>query len=190
LLFKPHHSNGSLIALGVTEVLVGTVLCLFLWARGWTLTRIGLKPTLTETGIGLGLGVLSYFAYVVAFIVFAMLFPGLASQARDMNVLPAGGVPLAIALIIPWINGFYEELFVAGYIITALRETRSVQVAINVSVLIRLSYHLYQGPFGVIAVIPLGLILGYWYARNGKLWPLVAAHAAIDLVAFLSRVQV
>jgi membrane protease YdiL (CAAX protease family) len=54
---------------------------------------------------------------------------------------------------------------------------------------IRLGYHLYQGPFGVVAIVPLGLILAYWYAKNGKLWPLIVAHAAIDLVGLLTKVQ-
>ncbi len=189
LLFKPHHTQGSLITLGAVEIVVGTILCLFLWARGWTPARIGLKPTLPDTGIGIGLGVIAYSAYFAAFIVFALLFPGLAARARDLNVLPVGGIPLATAVIVPWINAVYEEVFVAGYVITALKDARSVQFAVNASVLIRLAYHLYQGAFGVIAVVPLGLILAYGHVRNGRLWPLIAAHAAIDLVGFLATVQ-
>ena len=188
LLFKPHHTGGSLVGLGVVEIVVGTILCLFLWARGWTPARVGLKPARMDIAMGLGLGLLSYMGYFVAFIVFAVLFPDLAARAKDLNVV-SQGIPLATALILPWVNGLYEELFVAGYVITALKDTRGVQTAINVSVLIRLTYHLYQGPFGVVAIVPLGLILGYWYAKNGKLWPLIVAHAAIDLVGLLTKVQ-
>ena len=80
------------------------------------------------------------------------------------------------------VNGIFEELFVVGYIITALREVRGVWTAINASTVLRLLYHLYQGPIGVITIVPMGLLYGYVYARTRQLWPLIFAHVLIDIV--------
>jgi hypothetical protein len=107
LLFKPHHTNRSLLLLCIVEVVAGALVCLLLWARGWTPGRVGLRPAWGETATGLGLGLICYVAYFAAFVVFALLFPALAARGRDLNIVMPG-VPLALALIVPWINGLYE----------------------------------------------------------------------------------
>jgi membrane protease YdiL (CAAX protease family) len=188
LLLKPHHTNLSLIVLGIVETAALVLVGSFLWARGWTAARLGLRPTFADTGMGAGLALVTYVAYIAAWFVFALSVPTLAEQAMHVTVV-SQGIALSTALIVPWINGLYEEVFVAGYIITALKERHSLWFAINVSVGVRLAYHLYQGALGVVVVVPLGLIFGYWYARNGRLWPLVVAHALIDLVGMLASVQ-
>jgi CAAX protease family protein len=82
-----------------------------------------------------------------------------------------------------------EELFLCGYIVTALKERDSSVTAVNVSVAIRLVYHLYQGAIGVLTIIPLGLIFSWWYARTGRLWPVLVAHAVFDLTSLLQFVH-
>jgi uncharacterized protein len=68
-------------------------------------------------------------------------------------------------------------------VIAALDPRRSAWTGINVSVAIRLLYHLYQGPLGVLYIVPLGLVFAWWYARSARLWPLVIAHALYDFSA-------
>ncbi len=51
----------------------------------------------------------------------------------------------------------------------------------NVSMGIRLLYHLYQGPMGIITIVPLGLLYGFVYVRTRQLWPLILAHMLIDI---------
>ena len=84
------------------------------------------------------------------------------------------------------VNGIFEEVFVAGYIITALRDVRGLWVAINVSTVVRVLYHLYQGPLGLVTVVPIGLLYGFVYARSRQLWPLIVAHVLIDIIALSS----
>jgi membrane protease YdiL (CAAX protease family) len=55
-------------------------------------------------------------------------------------------------------------------------------VAINTSVVVRLLYHLYQGPIGIMTAVPMGLLYGYVYSRTRQLWPLVVAHMLMDLI--------
>ena len=91
-------------------------------------------------------------------------------------------VNMQLVFIASTVNGMFEEMFVAGYIITALREARGVWTAINVSTVVRLLYHLYQGPVGVVTIVPMGLLYGFVYARTRQLWPLIFAHVLIDII--------
>jgi uncharacterized protein len=34
-------------------------------------------------------------------------------------------------------------------------------------------------------VVPVGLVFAYYYARNGKLWPLIVAHGILDFMALM-----
>jgi membrane protease YdiL (CAAX protease family) len=94
----------------------------------------------------------------------------------------SGTIGFLTALTFSIVNPIFEETFVCGYIISALRERCEPWTAINISVAIRLLYHLYQGPAAAIGIVPFGLILAYWYARSGRLWPAITAHAAANLL--------
>jgi uncharacterized protein len=50
------------------------------------------------------------------------------------------------------------------------------------------SYHLYQGALGVVMALPMGLVFTLVFARTGRLWPLVIAHALLDFVALVSYI--
>jgi membrane protease YdiL (CAAX protease family) len=184
LFAKTHHSSNSLYALSAIEVAIMAILLPFLWARGWTIARVGLRPDWMDLLYGIGLAIAAYAAYAIIWIMFAASAPDAARDAARVSVV-TNGISPAAAIVTPFINALYEELFVAGYIITALKDKHGEWTAINVSVGVRLAYHLYQGALGVIAIIPLGLIFGVWYARRGRLWPLIIAHAAIDLAGLL-----
>jgi membrane protease YdiL (CAAX protease family) len=93
-----------------------------------------------------------------------------------------GRVRLLDLALVCLVNPFFEEVFVSGYVIAALDPRRTAWTGINVSVAIRLLYHLYQGPVGVLSVVPIGLVFAWWYARTGRLWPLVMAHALFDFL--------
>jgi len=187
-LARPHHNDGSLIWLGIIEVAIMIVLGLFLWARHWTPARLGLVPQMHDAAWGIGLAATCYAAYIASWILFAVTFPNAAQSAANVVVI-GPGVELATALIVPWVNAVFEEVFVAGYVISLLKPARGMWFAMNVSIAIRLVYHLYQGALGVIVVIPLGLIFSYWFARTGRLWPLIVAHALIDLIGTLASMN-
>src|SRR6185436_19951517 len=93
-----------------------------------------------------------------------------------------GRISMEIVFVVSVVNGVFEELFVAGYTITALQQARGMWTAINVSTAIRVLYHLYQGPFAFLTIAPMGLLFGYVYARTRQLWPLIVAHVLIDII--------
>jgi len=178
-------SDSGLLSIIVHEVVVAAALLTFLKIRQWTLGGLGVAPSLRETLVGIGLAVAAYTAYVVVVLTAVGLSPYVSHVAAN-PIFSSSGLSLVMIVAVSIVNSIYEELFVAGYVISALKERRSMWTAINVSIAIRLSYHLYQGPIGVLSVIPLGFIFAYWYARTGRLWPLIVAHALSDLLGLLA----
>jgi membrane protease YdiL (CAAX protease family) len=51
-----------------------------------------------------------------------------------------------------------------------------------VSLAIRLTYHLYQGPLAVIPIAFFGVVMTLVYVRMGRLWPAIVAHGLLDFV--------
>ncbi len=162
------------------------LLSAFLWVRGWRPGQLGLRPGLKDTVIGLGLAAVGYIAYLLVWLVASSLVPSLG---YSLHGVAGGGLGLATVVAVSILNPFFEEIFVCGYVISALKTSRGVYFAVNVSVAIRLAYHLYQGALGVIGIVPLGLIFGHWFARTGRLWPVVVAHALFDFIALLAFVH-
>jgi len=178
-------SDAHLQSLIVYELVVAVLLLAFLRVRQWTLQSFGISPSLRETLLGGGLAIAAYLAYVFVFAISAGLSPYVAEVAAKQTLV-ASHLSFSLVVAVSVINPAFEELFVSGYVISALKERRSSWTAINVSIAIRLSYHLYQGPVGVISIIPIGFIFACWYARSGRLWPLIVAHAVFDLVGLLA----
>jgi len=174
--------NQALTNILVVELIQSTFLIWFLRVRGWTLEKVGLSISWRGTGLGWLLLIGTY--------VLAMGAQALAQWIMPLEMQVAGQqyptadprVSMQLVFLASTVNGIFEELFVAGYIITVLRDTRGTWTAINVSTVVRLLYHLYQGPIGVITIVPMGLLYGFVYARTRQLWPLIFAHILIDII--------
>ncbi|HYO39894.1 MAG TPA: CPBP family intramembrane glutamic endopeptidase [Nocardioidaceae bacterium] len=83
-------------------------------------------------------------------------------------------------------NALLEEVVMIGYLLTRLRQLGVSQpVATAISALVRGAYHLYQGLGGFVGNAAMGLLFGWLYARWGRVTPLVVAHTALDVVAFI-----
>lgn len=83
-------------------------------------------------------------------------------------------------------SGFLEEVLMIGYLTARWRQAGWHRVvAIVVNALIRGSYHLYQGFGGFISNMVFGFLLGWFYQKTRRLWPLIIAHTVIDVVAFV-----
>ncbi|NBM16439.1 CPBP family intramembrane glutamic endopeptidase [Streptomyces sp. GC420] len=83
-------------------------------------------------------------------------------------------------------NSVLEEVIVVGYLLRRLGQLGWTPMAALVgSSLLRGSYHLYQGIGGFIGNMVMGVVFVLLYRRWGRVGPLVAAHALIDIVAFV-----
>ncbi|MBO0757896.1 MAG: CPBP family intramembrane metalloprotease, partial [Bradyrhizobiaceae bacterium] len=167
----------------VYELIAFVALAAFLWLRGWTLKRIGFAPDLSATIEGFGLGLV----YLVTSGVLQLMVIGMAPQVEEaMPRFSASELSLTGTIAISLFNPLFEEAFVSGYIVSALKDRYGLWTSVNVSAGIRLLYHLYQGVAGVLAIVPMGLIFAHWYARRENLWPLIVAHGCLDLYGLLA----
>jgi uncharacterized protein len=180
---KAAYSNAMLVSVLMFELVQSLFLVWFLRVRGWTLEKIGLQVTLRGTVIGgLLLGVLLLNNVLVSWLV--QFLPLDMRQAIQQYPVAAKDLNMQLMFVVSVVNGAFEEVFVAGYVITALMPVRGMWAAINVSTGVRLLCHLYQGPIAFLVIVPMGLVFGYVFARQRVLWALIVAHVLIDIVAF------
>lgn len=82
--------------------------------------------------------------------------------------------------------GIAEELVFRSFLIGAVAEaTGSMSAAVAVSLVVFAVSHSYQGVVGGLRVALLGLILTVPFLLTGSVYPSMAAHAALDLLAGL-----
>jgi membrane protease YdiL (CAAX protease family) len=85
--------------------------------------------------------------------------------------------------------GLLEEIIVVGYLIRRLEQIGwGPAAAISASAGLRAGYHLYQGWGGFLGNLLLGVAFGYAFWRWRRTWPLVTAHALVDLLAGIGYV--
>ena len=176
---SPPISNSHLQGLVLYEVVILVILSTFLRARGWTLARLGVRPTVRDTVYGVGVCVGYYLFYWVLVTALATAWPTFARLSRSTHLV-AADLHWPTVVVASTINPVFEEVFVCGYVITALKGRVGTTTAVNVSAGIRVFYHLYQGAVGVVGIAPLALLFAYGYAGTGRLWPLIVAHALTD----------
>jgi membrane protease YdiL (CAAX protease family) len=178
----------------------------FRWARGfiqeipclfllwYVLSRrhrgfrdIGLRWSVRDLAVGLGLAVGSYIAYIIGGFVIYMVhhafFPPATSgvSAADLSWHSSLlAIPFAV------INPFFEELIVRAYLMTEVKAlTGSWSLAAMSSVAIQWSYHLYYGWDVSLSIAFSFLVFSIYFARARKATPLVVAHGLMDFWALL-----
>jgi membrane protease YdiL (CAAX protease family) len=170
---------------GIVFPLVPALLALYLLRLSGDRERIGFDLSRPWRDVGWG------------FLIAAGIgIPGiglyLAARAAGLNTIvqPANlaenwwTVPVLIGLAI--MNGVLEEVIIVGFWFTRMRQVGwGVPAVLIVSALIRGSYHLYQGFGGFVGNVAMGLIFGWIYLRTKRVGPLVAAHAVLDIAAFV-----
>lgn len=167
----------TLINIIITEFIAGGATLIFLRLRGFDLRLLIPQPTLAGSiqGAVVYLGVLA-----VHYAVWGLFSPATVADNRDQVAIAA--INPLISLAVSCINGWFEEAFLLGVLVRGLRQY-GLSVAVGVPLLIRIGYHIYQGPLGVVSVAVFGLAVTLAFIRKGQLWPAVFAHALGDFVA-------
>lgn len=168
----------------VYETVIGGALLFFLWARGWSHRAFGAVAYRGDVlaGLGLALAITLWFAFLHWSI--SKAWPSYFEAMRDSRTL-ASGIKFNTIVGFSLVNGVFEELFVCGYLIRVIGVRYGKWPAIHASVAVRLLYHLYQGADGALHIIPVGLLFALWFVRERRLWPLMIAHAVLDMTALL-----
>jgi uncharacterized protein len=177
--FGDSHLTGLL----TLELITLPVIASVLRARGWRAKDFPVDITRAATFLGVLAYVGSWLFYQVVDGTVSAIFSSLREGFETIDEYrPSHPASLVTVYLISIINPVFEELIVCGYVIPALSTRFGQTTAINVSVVIRAMYHLYQG----IEVLPYhaayGLMQAYLYVRFRNLWPLLVGHALGDFV--------
>jgi hypothetical protein len=148
-----------------------------LWSRDWTFERLGLNtPTFQDVIDAVGLLVV---AYLIPAGILALLPHDLKQAATGAFSFTPLSLPIVVATSL--VSPLFEEVFVVGYVFAVMGPANKT-IAINVSIALRLAYHLSQGPAAVIFILPLAVVFAWWYSTRPSLWPLLMAHVALEFL--------
>lgn len=173
-------SEGGLGGMIALEVVLGATAAYLLASRGFDVRSLYPSPSFRGALAGL---LLAFAAGVIGQVAVTPLDPNHYSEPleRLMSASPIG-LPLLVAFAI--VNGVYEEVFLLGFLLRGLRG-HGLAVAVGVSLLVRVLYHLYQGPLGAVYVLAVGAVFSLSYVATGRLFPAVLAHALWDIAPFV-----
>jgi CAAX protease family protein len=174
--------SGSLYGTLILELILALLLVPFLWARGWRLSDCTDKPAGPDVVRGLGVWLLGYIGYVLAWIVLGLLRPEVMTGLRQMHF--AGAVSWPAIAIVTLINPIFEEFLFLGYTVPALSRF-GLGTAGFASVAMRALVHVYQGPLALVAIAPVGVVFLYSYLARRSLWPAVVAHMIFDAMGLV-----
>jgi membrane protease YdiL (CAAX protease family) len=170
--------DSSLTGLLLVELVLATAAMAVLQARGYPLQALYPRPSwsgaLSAAGLYMGAGVL------VNIVLRLVPHPAGAPLA---DLVAKAHLSLTTIISVAVVNGIYEEVFLLGYLMRGLRRY-GASTALGVMLLVRLLYHMYQGPVGALAVVLYGAVVGLYYQRTGRLFPVVLSHVIADAVAF------
>lgn len=162
------------------ELVFGGLALALLKRRGYALQRLLPRPSLAGSLVGAVLLFVTLFVWMM--LSQALRISDYAAQPIA-QILERSHPSPTVVLIASVINGVYEETFLVGYLVRGLQR-HGASVAVGLSVLVRLLYHVYQGPAGALSVVVFGAIVGFFYWRTRLLWPVAFAHILEDLIAF------
>jgi len=76
-----------------------------------------------------------------------------------------------------------------GYAFNQWAQKFGAKSAFFLTLAFRMGVHIYQGSEHILQIGLWSIIFGLWYWKQGKLWPLILAHALIDLFS-LSLIKI
>ena len=165
------------------EAILVPVLLAILYVGGWRWRDFKVAPSAAGTVAGIAIFAGMWLGEWLFSSLMKLVFPAMQSIYDGWEAYRPSHPPTVFAvLILSVVNPVFEEVFVCAYVIEALRRRFGVTVAVNVSVVIRAAYHLYQGIAYQPFHLAYGLVQSYVYVRYGRLWPLFVSHALLDFV--------
>lgn len=173
--------------LNIGFALVPVALALYLLSdRGRRATqRIGLDAARPGRDLGVGLLLAAAVGIPGLGVYAAGRFLGVTVEVQAAGLAPYWWV-VPVLVLSALQNALVEEVVVVGYLVERLTQLRwGVPGILAASALLRGAYHLYQGPGMALGNVAMGLLFTWYYLRRRRVMPLVIAHTALDVVAFV-----
>jgi len=166
----------------VIEAVLVVLLLPLLRRRGWRPADVAGAPEPSDVFRGAGLWFAAMASYYVAWVVFSLAKPEWADLVRAHHI--TGSLSTTTIVVGAVFNPLFEEFLWLGYAVPALGSRIGLRNAAMVSVALRVAVHAYQGVMALVAILPVGVVLTWYYARTRRLWPAVVAHVILDGLGF------
>jgi len=115
------------------------------------------------------------------------------NMRRDVvAVLGSIGIIVIAFLLLSYgiLAGIFEETLVRGYLMTEMIALgKPVWLAAIASIALQTSYHLYYGFAGALSISSVFIVFAIYFAFSRRLFPVILAHAFLDIFAMLYRVH-
>jgi len=183
LLFDDHRVWTLLIY----QVSVAPVIMYILWERGWRWLDFSVQVTPRGSLQGFALAIAAFALSKAGFLLTSSVATASVSPTMVAAPVATGMVAMGGMLFAAVVKAIFEELLVCGYVVQSLRGRFGIALAVNASIALRMSFHLYQGPGAFLSFALFGLVFTLFYIRTGRLWPLIVAHAALEAVQLLAK---
>jgi membrane protease YdiL (CAAX protease family) len=172
----------------ITETAALSVLFYVLFRQARSPKDLGLSFSLWDIPRSLILAVTGYIAYYGCIVVIYLghqAITGHEPATPDFGARAFGNEGLWAALLLVLFNPFFEELIVRAYLMTEMKFlTGSTAIAISSSVILQTLYHVYQGLPMAFSEGALFLVFSIYFARTGRILPVILAHLGFDFIAF------
>jgi membrane protease YdiL (CAAX protease family) len=160
-----------------------------IWPRHYGIRSIAEHESWAHfVGLAAFLALLLNLVYYVAFYIAWYALHPEPSPLFYKEINPAGLLRIPVTIYFAVTAGFVEEVFCRALPLLYLERRFPGQVPVKIYVLgtaiVFGLIHWGNGPHEVVATFVFGVVAAILYLRLRDLWPLIAAHTIIDLVAF------
>jgi membrane protease YdiL (CAAX protease family) len=169
-----------LLSLGL-QVIIAGLLLLYLSRRQWRPLDVAGAPALEDLGRGLALWLGLIAIFYLAVLALYMIAPAAVAVLRTRA--PSGVISAPVVVAGAVLDPIFEEFLWLGYAIPALGNRFGITTACVVSVVLRVAAHAYQGRLVFLTILPVAVIMTFYFVKTGRLWPVIVAHIIQDAIA-------
>ena len=171
------------------QVSAPVLLLIHLTGGNWQEHGLRHRPRPVDVAIAVALVASGYLA--AEGVLYALIDSGVDVASDEFNPildeqLPKSKLILFLTIALSGIaNGFAEELVMRSWLIPKLEEVMESPVAaVGVTSWFFGVCHLYQGIASASMILAIGIVFGAYFVCFRRFWPLVIAHAAMDVIPY------
>src|SRR5262245_60442951 len=139
-------TDDAMLWLVADELVLTAVALLLLRTRGFAVATLYPSPSMSGAAHGIGLFLATWLISDAAVTPFST-----GGLQPIESMVSEAALSLWVVILVAVINATFEEIFLLGFLVRGLRGF-GLSIAIGVSLLVRVMYHLYQGPLGALSL--------------------------------------
>ena len=163
------------------QVIIAGLLLVYLSRRQWRPLDVAGAPELVDLGRGLALWLGLIGIFYLAVLALYAIAPAAVAILRTRA--PTGMISAPVVVAGAVLDPIFEEFLWLGYAIPALGNRFGIRTACVVSVVLRVAAHAYQGRLALLTILPVAVLMTFYFVKSGRLWPIIVAHIIQDAIA-------